>query len=207
MGRTNGWAGAPPATDEQARVRILDATRACIDRRGDRTTMTNVADELSVTRETIYRYFPSTEDLLLAASLDASSAFLDRLSRHTRRIADPIDAIIEGIVYVADNLPNEPYLGPFFSPDRVGRFAANISSEANMTLGRAFLQPFADQWAGVSARTVDELTEWGLRILQSILLDPGRPPRHGRVLRTYLSTWLAPALRQALQTAASQPEE
>ncbi|PRC52759.1 TetR family transcriptional regulator, partial [Mycobacterium sp. ITM-2017-0098] len=41
---------------------------------------------------------------------------------------------------------------------------------------------------------LDQLSEHLLRIIQSFVLDPGRPPRHGEELRAYLSRWVGSAL-------------
>ena len=71
--RTHGWGGQPPASDDEAIERILAATRQSIDRRGASTSITDVADTLHVTRQTVYRYFASTEDLLQATALQAAA--------------------------------------------------------------------------------------------------------------------------------------
>src|SRR5208282_5099353 len=60
--RTHGWAGRPPADDDEAVQRILAAAKLCIDRDGAESGIAEVARELGVTRQTVYRYFPSTED-------------------------------------------------------------------------------------------------------------------------------------------------
>jgi AcrR family transcriptional regulator len=57
MGR-RGWGGSPPADDEEARKRIVDAAIRLIERRGaQRTSLSDVAAFLSVTRPTVYRHF------------------------------------------------------------------------------------------------------------------------------------------------------
>jgi AcrR family transcriptional regulator len=207
MGRTHGWAGDPPGSDEEAIRRILAATRACIDRDGPRVSMTDVAEELGVTRQTVYRYFAGTEALLRATSFEAAGGFLDRLARHVGRFDDPVDAVIEGMVFTVERLPKEPHMGLLLKSGRVGAFVRGVSSETAMTIGRAMLGPFADDWRGrgVSDETIDELVEWTLRVLQSLLVDPGRPPRRGVALRRYLARWLAPALHAQLDMHAGHP--
>ena len=69
MGR-KGWGGAPPADDHEARKRIIDAAIASIERRGpQRTTLSDVAVDLGITRPTVYRYFATTDELLTAAAV------------------------------------------------------------------------------------------------------------------------------------------
>ncbi|WP_244438602.1 helix-turn-helix domain-containing protein, partial [Mycolicibacterium septicum] len=63
--RTHGWAGSTPATDEEAIARILAAAGKAIDERGADFSIADVARTLGVTRQTVYRYFPSTDALLV----------------------------------------------------------------------------------------------------------------------------------------------
>ena len=76
MGR-KGWAGAPPADDEEARKRIIDATLRLVDRRGAaQTTVSDIADALGITRRTVYRYFAGTEELFTAVAEVALGSFV-----------------------------------------------------------------------------------------------------------------------------------
>jgi hypothetical protein len=43
-------------------------------------------------------------------------------------------------------------------------------------------------------RTIDELVEFLLRIIQSVVIAPHDPPRSGAELRAYLHRWIGPAL-------------
>jgi AcrR family transcriptional regulator len=57
----------PSSPEEATRGRILDAAFACADRFGlVRTTMADVAREARLSRQTVYRYFPSKHDLFMA---------------------------------------------------------------------------------------------------------------------------------------------
>jgi AcrR family transcriptional regulator len=88
--RTHGWSGSAPATDEEAITRILDAAGQAIDERGADVSIADVARTLGVTRQTVYRYFPSTDALLVAAAVHAASGFQDRLAAHLRGIRRPL---------------------------------------------------------------------------------------------------------------------
>jgi len=57
----------PSSAEEATRARILDASFACAGRFGlVRTTMADVAREARLSRQTVYRYFPSKHDLFMA---------------------------------------------------------------------------------------------------------------------------------------------
>lgn len=66
-----------------------------------------------------------------------------------------------------------------------------------ISFGRSILQRFDVDWAaaGFAAGRLDELVEIMLRTLQSLIVDPGRPPRTGRELRRFLGDWIAPSVR------------
>lgn len=109
--------------------RILEATRFCIDRDGPTIGIVDVARELGVTRQTVYRYYRATEDLLTASASDASAFCLLRLDDHlAKRSWTPAEAVVEGIAFTLEQLPNEPYLGPLLSPGRISIFSRNFTS-------------------------------------------------------------------------------
>jgi AcrR family transcriptional regulator len=185
--------------------RILDATRACIDREGGVAGIADVARELGVTRQTVYRYFPTTEDLLTATAIDASAGFLARLEGHLGTdIRSAAEAVVEGIAYTLEQLPKEPYMGLLIAPGRVSVFSRDFTSETSLTLGRAVIERFPVDWSaeGYEGSELDELVEQMLRMTQSFVVDPGTPPRTGSELRRYLTRWLAPSI--ALHHAASE---
>ena len=195
--RRHGWAGDIPVDDEEAANRILDAARALIDVRGT-VTVSEVAAALGVTRQTVYRYFATLDALLVATAVSAAGGFLDRLAEDLHAITDPTAAVVEGIAYTLERLPHDRYLGLVMQPGKASAFAAGVTSEVAISFGRSILQRFNVDWAGAgfSGDRLDELVEFMLRTLQSFILDPGGPARHGTELRAFLHRWIAPAVRE-----------
>jgi hypothetical protein len=66
---------------------------------------------------------------------------------------------------------------------------------------------FDVEWAqmGFTDTELDELAEHLLRIIQSFVIDPGRPPRHGADLRDYLRRWVGAAVRPSIRPALRRP--
>lgn len=194
--RRHGWSGNIPADDEEAVARILTATRRAIDERGT-VSVSQVASTLGVTRQTIYRYFPTHEALLGATALSAVEGFLDRLAAHLGSITDPTEAVVEGIAYTFEQLAHDRYLSLVFQPGKASAFTAGVTSDIAISFGRSILQRFEVDWgaAGFADAGLDELVEVMLRTLQSLIVDPGRPPRTGAELRRFLQDWVAPAVR------------
>ena len=200
--RTHGWAGATPATDDEAVARILAAASEAIDNRGVDFSIADVARTLGVTRQTVYRYFPSTDALLVAAATQAATGFLDRMAAHLSGVTDPVAAVTEGIATALEWLPADKHIGLLLAHDRDNTFTAEVTSDVALRFGDAMLRRFDVDWAAAGL-TDDDLAELGehlLRIIQSFVIDPGRPPRRGKALRDYLRRWVGAALYPAARS-------
>ncbi len=194
--RRHGWSGDIPADDDDAVARIIAASRSAIDERGT-VSVSEVAQTLGVTRQTIYRYFPTHEALVGATALSAVDGFLDRLAIHLGSITDPTEAVVEGIAYTYEQIAYDKYLSLVLQPGKASALTAGVTSDMAISFGRSILQRFDIDWAaaGFAGRKLDELVEVMLRILQSLIVDPGRPARTGAGLRSFLEDWVAPSVR------------
>ncbi len=198
--RTHGWGGDPPRSDDEAVARILEATRVCINRSGSSTSISDVATVLSITRQTVYRYFPTTEALFQAVAYAVTDEFMDGIAERITHIDDPGVAVVETIALALELLPQNAYLGLLFSSSRVGMFVKGVTSETGMTVGRSMFDRLALDWEslGLTGPHYDDFLEHVLRVMQSLLLDPGHPPKTGPDLRSYLTRWLwTPAILAA----------
>lgn len=197
----HGWSGSPPADADEARARILAATRRRLGEVGS-TSTSEIAELLGVTRQTVYRYFPTTEDLIDAAALDAVGELtvdlVDHVRHHLKRTGgDAGDAVVEVVAYVYEHLREDPALNRMIAPGRLSTTVAGLTAPSSIALGRSLLAGFGVDWdaAGLDDDGQRELVEHLLRILQSLILDPGEPARTGDELRVYLQRWIAPAVR------------
>ncbi|MDT5019101.1 MAG: hypothetical protein QOD39_5261 [Mycobacterium sp.] len=194
--RTHGWSGSTPASDDEAITRILDAAGEAIDARGADFSISDVARTLGVTRQTVYRYFPSTDALLQASAQRAATDFLDRLADHLQGLTDPKEAVTEGISTALEWLPKDKHISLLLMPGRASAFSETVTSDVAMQFANALLHRFDVDWAGLGFgdADLDELAEHLLRIIQSFVIDPGRPPRRGVALRDYMRRWVGSAL-------------
>lgn len=204
--RTHGWSGSAPASDEEAIARILVAAGNAIDERGADFSIADVARTLGVTRQTVYRYFPSTDALLVASAVHAASDFLDRVAAHLRGVTDPVEAVAEGIAIALEWLPEDKRIGLLVAPGRADVHTESVTSDVAVDFARALLRKFDVDWAGLgyTDAELDELAEHLLRIIQSFVIDPGRPPRTGEALRNYLRRWVGAAVATG-QLASERP--
>ena len=194
--RTHGWSGSKPASDEEAIARILDAAGTAIEDHGADFSISDVARTVGVTRQTVYRYFSSTEALLVAAAVHAVDGFLDRLTAHLAGVRDPDAAVTEAVATALEWLPREKYIGLLVVPGGATHIES-VTSDIALQFGRDMVQRLDVDWAAAGYRDaeLDELAEHLLRIIQSFVIDPGRPPRRGEELRAYLRRWVGNAVR------------
>jgi AcrR family transcriptional regulator len=194
--RSHGWAGDTPASDEEAIERILDAADKIIGERGSAMRIADVARTLGVTRQTVYRYFPGTEALLVATAMRSADGFLAHLTAHVKAITDPVVAIIEGLAFGIEELASDSQVRFVLQQRNRGGHTISIISDTALAFSRSMLHRYDVDWErhGFDGAGLDELSEFCLRVMHSFLADPGRPPRTGTDLRRYLTRWIGPAV-------------
>jgi len=197
MARTRGWGGSPPADDAEARERIIESAMRCLDRYGPaKTGLADVATDLGVTRQTVYRYFSTTDDLLTAAALVASGAFAERMLTHLQGLTDPAEIIAEGIVWATDRLPHEPHLSYILQPAQMVTAADRIMDTSGLSVGQALLSQLPIDWAAydLTDRDLEEYAEVILRVFVSYLHSPDTTrSREERV--AFLARWVGGMIR------------
>jgi len=196
MGR-KGWRGSPPTDDADARKRILDAALASIERRGPRlTTLTEVAADLGITRPTIYRHFSSTEEMLAAAAEIALDHWTARIGRMTADLTDAADLLVESVAYLIETLPGEPLLALLLETDRMLTMSRQMVMPAAVARSRVMLEHTRIDWnaIGFAGSRMDDLVEFLLRMIQSMVIAPSDPPRSPVALRAYLRQWIGPVV-------------
>ncbi|MBF4162483.1 TetR/AcrR family transcriptional regulator [Nocardioides acrostichi] len=194
--RTHGWGGSPPSDDAEARQRVLDAARRIVLERGRAPRMAEVARDLEVSRATLYRYAGDADDLVTQLADAQMPAFLAALETCLAGESDPARAVVAGLMFVIDRLPEDPYLSLALATDATGARAQSITGPQAQEFGRQVLGALPVDWpaAGFDAVRLSQLVEHMLRLIQSFAVDPGTPPRHGADLEAYLEAWLVPCI-------------
>ncbi len=201
--RTRGWQGDLPRDEDEARARILDAAKRCVERFGPtRTRLVDVANELGVTRQTVYRYFPSVNAMLAAVAAAGAGEFLDRMANDLAFVSTPAEAVTETVIYCLRNIPSEPSLGLLLRADESDLFAKGVTSSQAIALGAAMLQRFPIDWAstGLDQPGLEGLAEVVMRLFLSFLQYPPDPPRSDAELRAFMKSWIVPAVSPGIRT-------
>jgi AcrR family transcriptional regulator len=196
VARRRGWGGDPPGSDEEAARRIVAAAVELIGRTGAEVNVAEVAESLGVIRQTVYRYFPSSDALMRAAALASVDAFLDRLAQRVGGITDPVEALVEGVVYTLAEVRRTPPLGILLSSTYSNPQPDSLTSDEARGFGITMIRRFDVEWErhGYDDDALAELVEYLLRTMQSFFLSPGNPPRSDDELRHYLRRWMGAAI-------------
>jgi AcrR family transcriptional regulator len=196
VARRRGWGGSPPSSDEEASRRIVGAAVELIGRTGSEVNIAEVAESLGVIRQTVYRYFPSSDALMRAAALASVDGFLDRLAARVSGIADPVDALTVGVVYTLSEVRGTPHLGILLSRTYSNAQPDSLTSDEARAFGMTMIRRFEVDWEsyGYDDDALTELVEYLLRTMQSYFLAPGNPPRGDEELARYLRRWMGPAI-------------
>ncbi|HYA67248.1 MAG TPA: TetR/AcrR family transcriptional regulator [Acidimicrobiales bacterium] len=201
--RRHGWGGDIPLDDDAARARIVAAAQQLLQERPDEVpAVSEVAGRVSVSRQTIYRYFPGAHALLVAAVTDGINDFLDAIADHLGHLSSAPEAVVEGIAYTYEEIHRRPDLALLISSN--GGAAHEITSPTALALARSIVERLSVDWpaTGFDGGALGELVELMLRTLQSFIVDPGDPERTPEELRAYLRRWVGPAI--AARAAAAR---
>ncbi|MBE7162152.1 MAG: TetR/AcrR family transcriptional regulator [Williamsia herbipolensis] len=159
-------------------------------------TIADVARALGVTRQTVYRYFPNTDAILIAVATRSTDGFLDMVESHLRGITRPTEAIVEAMAFAVETLAGDDRINLMLgAPDTVVSESAIVSSTSiaavNTMLGRLEVD-----WAasGFDEDALADLSEFILRLLYSYLVDRNAVPHDGVRLRRFLARWVGPAV-------------
>ena len=212
--RAGTWGDRPPADDDEARSRLLDAAEACYERRGvSRTTVDDVAREASVHRTTVYRYFGSRDDVLAFVMLRDSAGVIEGAQRSMQgnepfgnRLLTALDGAIAAV-------EKSRWLRVLFSPESLTMTVAAAASTAFRDRIREALRPYVDA-AKASGELREQLdpdavADWLVRVAQMLLMDHLAGGQHGARMdrRATLRNFVIPGiLSPAAADAATLPK-
>jgi AcrR family transcriptional regulator len=210
--RSRGWAGSTPASDEEAIARILNAVDEVVAEHGSALRLADVARRLGVTRQTVYRYFPNADALLIASAMRAVDGFIDQAVERVSGQHDPVIAVVECVSFGIENLVGDPQLESLLTRQQEGEAVTSLTSDTAIAFCLSVFQRLEIDWklhgydTNADTNALRELAEMTLRTVQSILTDPGKPPREGIALRGFIARWLGPAILYPRMASLSRHE-
>jgi AcrR family transcriptional regulator len=190
MARRRAWNGNPPESPAEARRILLEAARSCLERIGpEKAGLSDVARDVGVTRQTVYRYFEDVDDLFRSAAVLASGGFHERLRLSAMRRSTPAERMVECILYCVREIPDDPNLRA------LSAFGEHFAASTLVELGfvQEEIRLLAEGDPGLTREECDELAELMLRLMVSLLQDP-LPGRDEEQLEKLLMGWLVPMI-------------
>lgn len=198
------WGTTPPLDPLDARDRLVTAAQACFDRQGvAKTTIDDVAREAHVSRATVYRYVRDRDELVLLVLRRESDRFLQRLREHLDGERRLDRALVESVVFGVTEGRRDPKLAQLVGAGAIPDLPGTWTVLYEQTL-RA-LGPTLDRArdAGELRTTLsnDEIVEWVLRVVLSLLTVRGPVERDEDELRAYVRRVLVDGLLEPARSA------
>ena len=190
--RTVPWHGVRAPEDPKAQ--IVDAASRCLVNLGlDRTSLSAIAREAGVSRQTIYNHFTSREEIVVEAieraATDASTRIIAEARKNTTAAGFVVDLCMAAVEEFRRNPAISPMLPVLDDPGARSR----VLTPAVIGRAREFLQPIVE-YIPERAPFLDEMTETYLRFELSLLMVDSETSRSADALRGYLHRVLVPAL-------------
>lgn len=162
-----------------------------------KTTLSDVANELGVTRQTVYRYYANLGELLSAVAQAGVADFVERMEKHLSACASATEAAIESVVFAVQAIPQERHIGALFQAGETDVFSRGVTSTMAVDLGAGILRRISVDWSEIGVRDdeLEGLAEILMRLFVSFLQYPAEPPRNEDELRALVRRWLGPALQ------------
>jgi AcrR family transcriptional regulator len=192
VARRRGWGGQPPRSDEEASQRIVAAAVKLIAETGSDISIGDVATSLDVTRQTVYRYYPTADKLMHAAAIASVDDFLDRLTETLRGIHDPAVAMTEGVLFTLEEVARTPRLGILLSEPHVNAHSGGVASDEAQAFGMRMINRFDVDWQhhGYGEQDLRGLVEFTLRVMLSFFVAPNDSTRTREDLGRFIKRWL-----------------
>lgn len=190
------------ASPAALRERILNAAEDCFGRTGlAGTTVEEIAAAAQVSRATLYRQFPSRDDIVLGVLLREFDRIAGQLLAELRRYDTIEDVITEGLLMAVRTIRDHPRLSLFASPTAVGLTAQVAGdSEAVFLRARAFGRAMLDgipknARPGIRAElSIDEVADHLVRTVFGFIVLPSPTLRTEAEQRRYIRRFVIPAL-------------
>ncbi len=122
--------------------------------------------------------------------------------KHLARVKDPIQRILEGMMFSIEEIGRRPVHAAVFGGDS-GAWAATqaIHVEALRRIGEAGVRPLLESSladGSISEQEMTDLVDWIMRILISFAAVPGNGGRTPEDIRRQLEAWFVPAFEARL---------
>ena len=176
---------------------ILNAAKACYLRLGvAKTTAADIASEAGISRATLYRRFPSHEDIFVRVLARDSMDMVQDSNARLGNITDPGERIIEGMLFCLDEIPRRPLHAHLLQES--GAITLAMPAETLHAIALGMLSDLLHVSPAVADQGIDDFAELLLRILASYAMVPSHRARNRDEMRRFLHNMLDPIIASVL---------
>ncbi len=194
------WADDTPINSDDARGRIVSAALDCVRRFGvDKTGMDDVAKAAAITRPTVYKYFGSRNELIMAVFLRVLDEQLDRGLSDFFAGATTVDQLHDGVadscVFMLGVLRGDEAIEAILYGSRIPvevllrEAAGMLVGVMQAAIGDVITTAIAHDLTGfVRSFDLEQAASWIIRLLYAFLVWPETDPVQERAMfRLYLA--------------------
>lgn len=176
------------------RARIIEAASHCVSSFGvERTSLTAIANQAGVSRQTIYKYFATKDEIVIEAVRVEASAATERVMTKAQKRSTAAEFIVELCVGGYFEFKRNPAIWPFFTELHRADIRGRLLDSETIAMVKHFLEPLLTYLPEMTPR-IDEMTETFLRFYLSLLSYDSKVTATHTALRAYLHRVLVPAL-------------
>jgi AcrR family transcriptional regulator len=197
---------------EDARAKILAAAEVVFQRYGVvKATMGDIAQEVGVSRPTIYRYFADRDAVLSAIVESRSRRLFGKARAYLRRRPTFGEQVVDGLVFLVDRGRSDPIMRLIVSAEHMDTATALLgSSGLAARLTAEMWTPLIDEARARgeirSGTTTEDICDW-ITMVQLILMGrkdfgSGDDPEHRRMLTRFLLPAIVDGAAQATAETA-----
>lgn len=188
------YAGDYPTVEEITRNRVLDAGIRCLDRYGyKKTTISLIAEESGITRQTVYNYFRNKDELLSQAFLREGVRLGVATANYIERFDSVQDKFVGAFLFIYEHFPQNPILMRVLEPASDFYYTAGMSSFSFAEFGELVLADVFQQNDYLRANA-DSICELWIRSVLSFLTMPGQKTKTRAELETFVRMRLVPGI-------------
>ena len=192
------WKARPESPEyDLTRQRVVDAAEALVrDRGAGALRLESVAEAVGLHRSSVYRYFDSKEELLVAVVVQATLRLGREVVAELGADASPDRFVVDGLVMALARIANDPLHQSLLSPsasEAVARVGGRVLTEGLRPLVEPMFTAAAERGMLRDGVTPDDAVQW-LHIVATGLLRASTEMREPDALMRLLELMLVPVL-------------
>ena len=171
------WGDRRRADSDFAREQILDAALRCFEKLTyQKTRMEHIASEAKVSRQTIYRYFPNRDEVVMGVIMRELYSFVDLFRERVDATASFAEFVVETLAVADEAVQSSPVLGLLLRETTVWISRPNANLNDIFTLFNVYFRERFDaaKAAGELREGIefDTFTDWVSHVGASFMMVP-----------------------------------